>query len=567
MSDSARKNRNKRKRERKREKQIARYGGNKSLESSSKKLEKLIKAVSTSHESRENSTKEKKTNSSNCETCHQNIKKRKKNRNAGVEAIESIFRNVKTRDLSQVGVKALEWLISPTPVDTFLSDHLEKKVLFVQRDNNREYFEGILSKNEISEWLKDGKLSHNIDMTLSRYVDGKRETLYHDSSVKATPEKVWQDFKSPVNASLRILRPQQHADMLWKIVASLESYFGCCGGANSYLTPANSQGFAPHYDDIDAFILQLEGKKQWKVYKPYSGDDEELKALFPYLPRVSSRDFTEEEVSNLNLVLEIELNPGDMLYIPRGFVHQARSSPDIHSLHVTISTGQKNTWGDMLLRALPRAIETAVRDDQSECRMLRESLPKDYHKFMGVMHSDQDADTRRMEFSAHVVKLVQQLLLERLDVDLAADQMYAKFLHDRHKPRRVVENDSDDSEDLEDHAEDSDCEDKNRFHVELMNKLKLDSRFKLTVCDAARLTVEDDAAVVYHSLKNTRKYHEVDPRGLEFEVEDAEAIETILKSKPEEEPLIVRNLPHETDKDKLRVVQFLLTEKIITLVG
>lgn len=36
--------------------------------------------------------------------------------------------------------------------------------------------------------------------------------------------------------------------------------------SNAYLTPAGSQGFAPHYDDIDAFILQLEGRKQWKVY-------------------------------------------------------------------------------------------------------------------------------------------------------------------------------------------------------------------------------------------------------------------------------------------------------------
>ena len=47
-----------------------------------------------------------------------------------------------------------------------------------------------------------------------------------------------------------------------------------------YLTPAGSQGFAPHWDEIDAFILQLEGRKRWKVYEPL---DEESK-----LPRESS---------------------------------------------------------------------------------------------------------------------------------------------------------------------------------------------------------------------------------------------------------------------------------------
>lgn len=39
-------------------------------------------------------------------------------------------------------------------------------------------------------------------------------------------------------------------------------------GTNVYLTPPQSQGFAPHYDDIEAFIIQLEGSKYWKLYKP-----------------------------------------------------------------------------------------------------------------------------------------------------------------------------------------------------------------------------------------------------------------------------------------------------------
>lgn len=47
-----------------------------------------------------------------------------------------------------------------------------------------------------------------------------------------------------------------------------------------YLTPPDSQGFAPHYDDIEAFVLQLEGKKHWRLYNPLS--DREI------LPQFSS---------------------------------------------------------------------------------------------------------------------------------------------------------------------------------------------------------------------------------------------------------------------------------------
>ena len=67
-----------------------------------------------------------------------------------------------------------------------------------------------------------------------------------------------------------MLHPQRWRDPLWKMLASMERFWNCSTGCNVYLTPADSQGFSPHYDDIDAFILQLEGKKRWKVYAPRS---------------------------------------------------------------------------------------------------------------------------------------------------------------------------------------------------------------------------------------------------------------------------------------------------------
>jgi lysine-specific demethylase/histidyl-hydroxylase NO66 len=38
---------------------------------------------------------------------------------------------------------------------------------------------------------------------------------------------------------------------------------------------------------------------------------------------VSSKDFTDAELGAP--VLEVELGPGDLLYMPRGFIHQVQS--------------------------------------------------------------------------------------------------------------------------------------------------------------------------------------------------------------------------------------------------
>jgi lysine-specific demethylase/histidyl-hydroxylase NO66 len=142
----------------------------------------------------------------------------------------------------------------------------------------------------------------------------------------ADAESVWQRFDAE-GCSMRVLHPQRWRDPLWKMLATLERFWKCSTGCNCYLTPPDSQGFSPHFDDIDAFILQLEGKKVWKVYAPRSEAE--------MLPRYSSPNFDQHEIGDP--VLEVVLEAGDMLYMPRGTLHQASCVPGAHSLHVTVS--------------------------------------------------------------------------------------------------------------------------------------------------------------------------------------------------------------------------------------
>lgn len=111
-------------------------------------------------------------------------------------------------------------------------------------------------------WKHNIKFSKNIDIT--SYTNGERQT--HNPLGRATADRVWGFFEQ--GFSVRLLNPQTFIPQVGMVVSVLQELFQCMVGANVYLTPQNSQGFAPHYDDIDAFVLQIEGSKHWRVYEP-----------------------------------------------------------------------------------------------------------------------------------------------------------------------------------------------------------------------------------------------------------------------------------------------------------
>ena len=64
----------------------------------------------------------------------------------------------------------------------------------------------------------------------------------------------------------------------------------------------HSQGFAPHYNNVDMFNLQLKGYKRWRVYAPMN--------KLEMLPRSSSRDYTEKEMEDEEVLMDVTLGPG-----------------------------------------------------------------------------------------------------------------------------------------------------------------------------------------------------------------------------------------------------------------
>ena len=101
--------------------------------------------------------------------------------------------------------------------------------------------------------------------------------------------------------------------------------------ANTYLTPPNSQAVPPHADDRDVLVLQLVGSKVWTVYEtvpiPYPYPHEQVgKEGIPVPPQVTKGP----------VAVSVTLQPGDVLYMPRGYVHEAHCQDNL-SFHLTVA--------------------------------------------------------------------------------------------------------------------------------------------------------------------------------------------------------------------------------------
>jgi lysine-specific demethylase/histidyl-hydroxylase NO66 len=80
----------------------------------------------------------------------------------------------------------------------------------------------------------------------------------------------------------------------------------------------------------------------------------------------------------------------------------------------------------------------------------------------------------------------------------------------------------------------------------------------------ARLTVEDSKAIVYHCLDNSREFHGAPLQPLEFELDDAPALEMILQT-TSPHWICVEDLLMDDIEDKLEIAQSLYDEGILSV--
>lgn len=172
-------------------------------------------------------------------------------------------------------------LISPMTADEFFREYWEKKPLLLQRSDPAlvSYYQSLFQLSDLKQLCVQG-LEYGRDLNVMRCVNGNKVVLNNEGKVKYS--QLRKDFNQK-KATIQFHQPQrfkvscgdfsawevlnlEHAedqalcvcvcfqDELWHIQERLECFFGSLVGSNVYITPEDSQGLPPHYDDVEVVV-------------------------------------------------------------------------------------------------------------------------------------------------------------------------------------------------------------------------------------------------------------------------------------------------------------------------
>ncbi|GJM37533.1 MAG: hypothetical protein DHS20C19_09000 [Acidimicrobiales bacterium] len=134
------------------------------------------------------------------------------------------------------------------------------------------------------------------------------------------PDRLLAEFQHGANVVFH--RVEDYLPAAAAVASELESIVGQPLRGNMFLTPPGSPGLPPHVDGADVFVFQCEGVKRWELWR-----------------RVIPRPLCEDEFNRRELTepeVVIDLEPGDLLYLPRGWDHRVGAAAE-SSLSISLN--------------------------------------------------------------------------------------------------------------------------------------------------------------------------------------------------------------------------------------
>jgi ribosomal protein L16 Arg81 hydroxylase len=227
--------------------------------------------------------------------------------------------------LANQGRGWLQRLLGATSLEVFFEQIWERKHLFIPSSGGRTYDEllpsseldAFFSRNDVRfpsvQVVKEGR-----NVALGKYARQLKIGSYRSDGL-IDMDLVAEAYRKGSTILVQLM--QNSFVGLAEFAEALRCFFRSKIDVHAFLTPPNAQGLKAHYDAASAFLIQLRGAKQWRLY--------EMQVEAPAQSFDASRPITGSPIA------EVTLGQGDVLYLPRGLPHEGVTL-DAESVHLTV---------------------------------------------------------------------------------------------------------------------------------------------------------------------------------------------------------------------------------------
>ena len=148
-------------------------------------------------------------------------------------------------------------------------------------------------------------------------------------------------------ATLQINWLEQHLVAAKRLCLEVARYAGTQTSCNAYMSFSGGGSFGQHWDTHDVFVIQLIGRKHWRVYNP----------TWP-LPLTYQTNDRSGQSCPAEPAMEVVLEEGDVMYLPRGWWHHVIPL-DVGSFHIAVGSYAPSTF-DYLVQTTAKFLENQL---------------------------------------------------------------------------------------------------------------------------------------------------------------------------------------------------------------
>ena len=237
-------------------------------------------------------------------------------------------------------VWSLASLLAPVSLECFGDVYWGRELLHITREVSG-FYDGLIALTDLERYFSLGELfqRHSVQAVSQRWgrdegsptsLGDINERLHYGDSLRLRRMECLLDPSAPIVALAR------------EIELTLQHPLN---SLSCYITPVGASGLGPHHDETEIFTLQIEGTKRWQLFH-------RVQATEPAM-------YDRTELGEPSL--ELELCPGDLLYLPSGWVHDVSSDEASFSITMVFDPFRWTAVLDALgerLRSISPMLET-----------------------------------------------------------------------------------------------------------------------------------------------------------------------------------------------------------------